>query len=148
MLCNLSITWTLKESWKKSSCFKIHQFRQAFQIPPATKKVESVDFLFALYWWPLSSIRIYSIRWNHYLLTCVVTLAQLKSNVKKLLYRTLASLSTKLDTITKLSCADPEVRQSNTEENLLYFIRKKHNRFWTPSLICRMSRSAYGSPLS
>ena len=41
--------------------------------------MESVDFLFALYWWPLSSIRIYSIRWNHYLLTCVITLAQLKS---------------------------------------------------------------------
>ena len=28
-----------------------------------------------------------------------------------------------------LACADPEVRQSNTEENLLYFMQKKYNRF-------------------
>ena len=29
----------------------------------------------------------------------------------------------------KLSCADPEVRHSNTEESILYFIRKKYNIF-------------------
>ena len=28
-----------------------------------------------------------------------------------------------------LTCADPEVRHSNTEESVLYFIRRKHNVF-------------------
>ena len=27
------------------------------------------------------------------------------------------------------SCADPEVGHGNTEENLLYFIKRKHNLF-------------------
>ena len=33
------------------------------------------------------------------------------------------------------TCADSEVGHSNTEESVLYFIRKKSNLFWTPSLI-------------
>ena len=32
-------------------------------------------------------------------------------------------------------CADPEVRHSNTEESILYFIRRNQNIFWAPSLI-------------
>ena len=33
------------------------------------------------------------------------------------------------------TCADPEVRHSNTEESILYFIRRKYNIFWALSLI-------------
>ena len=40
-----------------------------------------------------------------------------------------------LSFVSTLPCADPEVRHSNTEETVLYFIRSKHNLFWTPSLI-------------
>ena len=32
-------------------------------------------------------------------------------------------------------CADPEVGHSDTEESVLYFIRRKLNLFLTPSLI-------------
>ena len=34
-----------------------------------------------------------------------------------------------------LSCADPEVRHSNTEESMLYSLRRKYNIFWAPLLI-------------
>ena len=45
-------------------------------------------------------------------------------------------------------CADPEVRHSDTEESVFYFIRKKYNLFWN-SLVnfCRMFyRCMYEKP--
>ena len=44
----------------------------------------------------------------------------------------------KVKEILRFSCADPEVRHSNTEESILYLIRSKYNLFW---------RSAYGFQL-
>ena len=44
-------------------------------------------------------------------------------------------VSFRFNYFTRNAWADPEVRHSNTEESILYFIMKKHNLFQTPSLI-------------
>ena len=38
------------------------------------------------------------------------------------------------------SCTDPELRYSNTEESVFYFLRRKYNLFWA---FCCMSRFTY-----
>ena len=42
------------------------------------------------------------------------------------------------------TCADPEVRHSNTEESVFYFLRRNQNHILTPLLILQyVARSAY-----